>query len=283
MAMYLEKQEGIYKDKPELVYRVAVDRGVYVKRLRRAMIAVLASGGVFIMLGLPLVANSIAAFDVLPDAVRVWLIFAGRTAATLALIVSAARVIIHTVQVIRRPSEEVRFYDQGFVWRRKGGDPAKYGWNAVKTVRENPRAYYFRGVPVLQWGDITLKMREGAVFRLTPAHGDLRAFLQQVRPHYAAEIGTRMGQRLRLDKTFKVHEQITVTPAGLVVGEKTRLPWKNLHVTADEREFVVSRLDKDGNPRPVIRLPAHEIDNLAGLMELVEATTESFQRPNPYA
>jgi hypothetical protein len=111
----------------------------------------------------------------------------------------------------------------------------------------------------------------------------LRAFLQQVRPHYAAEIGARMGQRLRLNKTFKVHEKLTVTPAGLMVGEEVRIPWKYLRVTIDERQLVISRLDKEGRIRPVTRLPTHEIDNLAGFMELVETTTENFQRPTPYA
>jgi hypothetical protein len=92
-----------------------------------------------------------------------------------------------------------------------------------------------------------------------------------------------MGQRLRLNKTFKVHEKLTVTPAGLMVGEEVRIPWKYLRVTIDEHQLVISRLDKEGRIRPVTRLPTHEIDNLAGFMELVETTTENFQRPTPYA
>ncbi len=282
MARFLEKQEGIYRDKPVLVYKAQVDRRVYVRRLRWAIVTVLASGGVFFMLSLPPIRAQLDAFTAMPGAARAALWIGGYAAALLLLIVGGARAVTNAVLVARRRTEQIRFYDVGFAWQMKDDPPAKYGWSAVKTIREKPRGWYWRGKPVLQWGEISFKMRDGETYRVRGAHGDLRAFLGQVRPYYADEMGTRMGQRLRMEKSFRVHPQITVAPAGLVVGEQ-RIAWKHLKVEETSRELVIGRVDADGAMQQVKTFPAHQVDNLAGFMELAETTIENFQRPNPYA
>ncbi|MEM6285301.1 MAG: hypothetical protein AAF787_24140 [Chloroflexota bacterium] len=286
MVNYLDEPQDVYRDKPRLVYRAKVDRSIYRQRLNRAIIGMLAGGGVFFMLGLPLVVDAIINLNLMsigrlpPNAFEIGTLVGGRVIAMLILIVSASRAIVNLIRYTRRRTEEVRFYDVGFVWIR-GDTQQKYGWNAVKTVRENPRYLFIRKQPVLQWGEVSFLMRDGETYRVTPEHGDLRGFLKRVRGFYAAEIGTRMGQRLRLNKPFKVHPLLVVTPEGIELNNEYQIGWNVLKVSVKKRKLLLGY--RDGNSIKVAaKLPTHEIDNVAGFMELVESTTETFQRQTPY-
>ncbi len=280
-----EKREGAYKDKPILVWEATVERSLYLQRLRWAIVAMLASGGVYWILSTDLVNEAVMAFPIVfpgLQTLKAVTLIGGRVVAMAVLMFSSARAILNFVLALRRPTENVRFFDEGFSWERKN-NAVKYRWNAVKTVMENPRGWYWRGKPRVQWGGITIRMRDGSVFKVTGAHGDLREFMDKVRPHYGAEIGVRMGQRLREQKGFKVHPQLAVMPQGLVLGEDKRISWKRLYMMVSGRELVLGRYDDADNVKVVQRIPTHTVENLAGFLELAEATAETFQRPNPYA
>jgi len=185
------------------------------------------------------------------------------------------------VRVFRRKPERVMFYDEGFVWQRPN-DKKRTRWNAVKSVRENPRRWRVGKRTLLAWGHVTFKLRDGSLYRLTPAHTDLYAFLAKVRPHYADALGTRMAQRARQGQSFRVHPGLAVTPEGVVVDGKQRVGWANLHVRVEGRELIISHIQPGGAPRPVKRYPTHEVDNLAGLLDFVEMTSDNFQRETYY-
>jgi hypothetical protein len=285
LAGFTESRDGAYKDRPVLVWQGKTERSVYVRRLRWAVVALLASGGVWWMLGTALVSGAVMTFPIpFPgiNAIKAATLIGGRVVAMLVLMFSSGRAIINLVLAVRRPTETLRFYDEGFAWERKN-NLVKYRWNAVKTVIENPRGWYWRGKPRLQWGGVTFKLRDGSVYKVTGAHGDLLEFIGAVQPHYGAEMGVQMGQRLRQQKGFKVHPQVTVMPAGLVLGDDRRIGWKRLHLGVEGRELVLGRMDDAGTVKVVERIPTHKVENLAGFIELAEATAETFQRPNPYA
>ncbi|MEO1443593.1 MAG: hypothetical protein AAFV33_24540, partial [Chloroflexota bacterium] len=281
MVNYLEESQDAYQDKPRLIYRATADRSIYRKRVRRAVIGMLAGGGVFFMLGLPVVVNAILDLNLIsigrlaPGTFELGALVGGRVVAMLILLISAARAIVNLIRYFNRRTEEVRFYDVGFVWIR-GEESHKYGWSAVKTVRENPRFFFIGKRPVLQWGEISFLMRDGETYKVTPEHGDLRGFLKRVRHYYGDEMGTRMGQRLRVNKPFKVHPELAVMPDGLVLNNEYQIGWEVLKVAVKKRQLNVAYMDGD-SIKVAAKLPAHEIDNLAGFLELVEATAETFQ------
>lgn len=278
-----DPRRGLFQDdKPRLLYQTVIDRKTYTRRLRWTIIGMLASGGVWYMLGLPQIQDAVGAFGLLPPWAEIALLNGGRLVALAVLIFSGAHTATNLVLALRRRTERVRFFDRGFTWQRHGQADAKYAYNAIKTYVEAPRDWRFRKKPVLQWGRLTLNMRDGSTFHVTPAHGDMRLIAARIRPYIAEEIGTRMGQMLRAGKSFRVHKAIAVTPDGLVIDGKTRIAWKQLTAKVDKTTLMLAVL-KDGTPHPVKQVPTREVQNLAAFMELVETTTENFQRPNPYA
>lgn len=286
MGRSLERKKGIYSDQPELVFKGGELRKQYVRRWRWALVAMLASGGMFYMLSLQLVTDAVDALTWMPYTVRLIALNGGRIIAATVLLISVSRFLANVLIALRRKTQRMKFYDRGFTWEING-EKHKYGWNAVKTVREQPHSYHFAGRTLLQWGGVTFKMRDGNQFKFTPAHGNINQFLQRVHPYYTAEIGTRMGQMLRLNKTFKVHPAITVTPAGLVIdgkNNKTRIGWAQLHLELDndKHNLSISRYDEYEIMQPVMKLSTYTIDNLGAFMEVAETTMENYQRPNPY-
>lgn len=272
---------GGYQDKPKLVYAFKVERAPFRRRLRFGVLLLLAGVGMFYVLALPLVTEGIAQLTWMPPLVRDMVLNGGRLIAALLLLVGALRAVINLVRVIRRPQENARFFDKGFVWERAKSAPTKYSWSAVKTVIEAPRALVIGKKPLIQWGQVQLKMQDGTLFTLTPAHTDLRAFLKRVRPFYAAEIGARMGMRLRNNKPFKIHPQLEVTETGLILKSEYQITWENLKLRTQKGQLVIAY--REGNAiKEAMRIPTHKIENLAGFMELATTTIDNFQRSTPY-
>lgn len=274
-----DNREAIYQQGPRPLYKAEVTRAPYRRGGRYGLLLVLAAVAVWVLVGLPQVAEGATPW--LPPVWAGRMLAAGHLVAAALLVIGAARLTANVVLAVRRQPERVVFYDAGFVWEVRG-ERHKYAWNAVKAVMEDPHAWYFRGKPRLQWGNVTFKMRDGATYRLTAAHGDLPEFLRRVRPYYVEVLGARMGQQLRLGKGFRVHPRLGVTPAGLVLDGARKLPWETLRVELGNRHLVLYQLDTDGTATPVEKLPLKKIQNLGGFMDLVESTTETFQRPNPY-
>jgi len=278
-GLVYERKAGAYRDQPVVLFKAQVTRKAYWRALRLSLLIVLAGAGVFYILTVPEITTGETPF--IPPPYGEIALGVGRIAAGLLLAGGGGRLAYALIMLIRRRPERVVFYDRGFAWERRG-NRVKYGWNAVKAVREDPHAWFWRGKPVLQWGHITFKMRDGSVYRFTPAHGNMLAFLRRVREQYAAETGTRMGQMLRLNKSFRVHPKLGVTPAGLLIDDKKRIEWKNLQIQNDGSKLIVSRISDNGNIQQVRTYPVKQIDNFAGFMELVESNIDTFQRPNPY-
>lgn len=270
-------------EKPKVLFKAKVDRSEYTKRFRWALIGVLATAGVWVILLLPDVQAQIMTVAWIPENLRGMVMDVGQIVSGGLLFAMAIRLVINVVLMNRRKTEQLIFYDRGFKWKRGDSESHSYGWNALKSVRENPRAFSLRKRKLLQWGDVTFNMRDGEVFKLTTVHGDLDKFIKRVSPYYSDVIGVRMGQRVRLNKSFKVHPSIGVTSAGLLLDGKRQVEWKRLKVKRNEKELIIAMIDDDGIIQTVKKVPTHEVDNLGGFIELTESVAETFQRPNPYA
>jgi hypothetical protein len=278
MAPTQDDREAIYQQGPRPLFKAEVSRQPYRRGIRYGLLLVLAAVGVWFLVSLPVVSEG--ANPLIPARWQGIVLGVGNLAAALLMLVGGARLTANLVLSMRRKPERVMFYDVGFIWEVRG-ERNKYGWNAIKAVTEDPHAWFFRGKPRLQWGAITFKMRDGATYRFTPTHGDLMTFLKRVRPYYTEALGARMGQQLRLGKSFRVHARLGVTPDGLVLDGKRQIPWEVLKVETDEKHLILNQL-VDGTPQTVEKLPIKAIQNLGGFMDLVESITETFQRPNPY-
>lgn len=274
-----DEREAIYQQGPRQIYKAQVTRRPYRRGFRYGLLLVLAAVAVWYLVKLPDVAGG--GFPWLSPRWQGIILGVGNMVAGLLVMVGAARLTWNMILMIRRKPERVIFYDAGFVWEIRG-ERHKYGWNAIKAVLEDPNAWFFRGKSRFQWGHVTFKMRDGASYRFTPAHGDLIGFLQTVRPYYADELGARMGQQLRMNKSFRIHPRLVVRPAGLVLDKKQAIPWEKLRMEVTGRHLILNQATAGGVER-VERLPLKKISNLAGFMELAESTMETFQRPNPYA
>ncbi|MEO0560801.1 MAG: YcxB family protein [Chloroflexota bacterium] len=273
-------QRSVYANEPITLFKAARNPAPYRKKARYGLLLFLVGLGVWFLPTLPLIANSESA--IIPEAYQQLALNIGRLIAVALLVIGAGRLIVFGILSTRRKPERVIFYDAGFVWERNG-QKKKYGWNALQAVFEDPHAWFFRGKPVFQWGSIAFKMRDGEVFTFTPSHGDMTAFLREVRPTYGGEIGARYGQLIRLNKTFRVHPRLQVAPPGLILNKKKQIPWERLKLDMTARHLVIKQIGGDGDIKIAAKLPLKEIENLAGFTELVETVAETFQRPNPYA
>lgn len=271
-------------DKPRVLFKAKVDRKLYRQRFRRALIGVLATIGVWVMLQLPQIQTAISELTWLPDRGKLLVNSIGLVVAGGLLLAMAVRLVVNGVLMTRRKSEQVIFYDRGFKWKRgEQGETQKYGWNAIKTVREHPTSWGLFGRKWIHGGHVTFTMRNGETYRLTPAHGSLETFIQRVSPHYTANMGERMMQRTRQGHTITVHPQIKITSAGLVISDKWQIEWKRLKVEHDGQHVTVRYIDdSDGRIRNVKRFAAHEINNLGAFLDVVESATETTQRTNLY-
>lgn len=278
----ITQQTNALDQAPELVFRGGVQRETYVKRWRWALVAMIAGGGIWYILTLPLVSDAIKNTAYLPITAQAVILNMGQVIGALVVLFAGGRFAINLVYASRRKTQRMKFYDRGFVWERDG-ETHKYSWNAVKTVREFPGELKIAGRVVRHTGGVTLKMRDGTVFTFTPIHGNVRDLIRRVSPYYAEEIGIRMGQAIRMGKTIQIHPQIAFAEQGLRIGDKT-LSWArvNLDMTDDERDLLINRFDKQGNIKPVVSIPTAEIDNLGGFLEIATTTIENHQRETRY-
>jgi hypothetical protein len=274
--MVYERKAGTYRDQPEVVLKAQVTRKPYRRGLRYGLLLVLCGIGVWYLLMLPNISGGDTPW--VPETVETVSLGVGRIVAGLLVLIGAARLVVNIALVILRKPQQIIFYDQGFTWKRRK-DTHKYRWEAVKSVREDPNAWFIGNRRLLQWGRVTLKMRDGEVFHFTGAHGDLLAFLQNVRPFYADAVGARMAQILRQNKPFAIHKSVQVQPGGLVIDGNTKVGWQHLQLDMTGKHLLFRQVQNDGNLKTVKRLPLKQVNNLAGFLELAESTMANFQRP----
>jgi hypothetical protein len=186
------------------------------------------------------------------------------------------RALVNFITGLRRRTETIRIFDQGFTWTR-GDENLKYGWGYLKTYREGGRGLYLGKRPLLQWGAQRLTMRDGRVFRITGAYGDLRRYAAAIRPYAARVTGTQMGRILREEHPVKLHRQLTVWPGGVEAGKK-EIPWSEVEAKLRGSQLSILQRAKSGKFKTVRRYDTHTVDNVGGFMEVAEATIRNHQR-----
>lgn len=255
--------------KPRLVFQAQIERRVHWRRARFALLALAAVA--LGMLALRLARDAVAADLALLDL--------GFLAAVIAAGLLAVRAGVNLLRWRRRRDETLAFYDQGFVWKRDGTQH-KYAWNKLAVLREGAGGLYLRGRPLLQWGAHTLTMTDGAVFRVTPAHGNVRAFARAVRPFAAEVTGTRMGRILRRERPVRLHPKLVVWPGGVEAGRR-EIPWADLDVNVRHGRLIIRARNARGRFVTVMRYRISRVDNVGGFVDLARATIRNHRPQQP--
>ena len=243
---------------------------MFIRRFRSSLIASLVGGAVWLMLMIPQV-SSLIPFPLVQ--------LVGMVSAFVFMLISLGRAIYRFRLARQRQDEDILFYDKGFVWRRKDTPEAKYGWNAIKTIR---RLYKHTRRGKGQRGYIELMMRDGQTFQYGTHHGDLDQFVAKVEPYANAEIGNRMAHWVRSGQIFKIHPRIAVHPEGILIDGEHLLDWVYLTLTVNNDLLQIAIRHPDESVEPLLNLPVPEVVNLGGFMELASTTAENYQRKTAY-
>lgn len=252
--------------RPRLVYQASIQRKVYFRRFAWSVLAAVAGVGA-------LVALDEAAGRRLADRL---LLQIGGAVAVVVIVLFTLRALVNLWRGLRRKNEVLRFFDQGFSWKR-GDDEYRAGWSKLVMYREGARGIYLGKRPLVQWGAHRLTMRDGRVFKVTGAYGDTRRFTRAVRQFIADHTGTWMGRALRQDKPVRLHRQLTLYPGGVHAG-KHEIPWSELETGLKRGRLVIYRKNKAGKFKPVKSYNAASVDNVAGFLELAHGTIRNWQR-----
>jgi hypothetical protein len=252
--------------KPKLLFEYSVQRGKFFRRLAWSVLgAVAALGGA----GAVYTAQERRVADSN-------LLTAGLVVALLLFAYFLLRALVNLWLFLRRRTESLRFFNQGFVWTR-GGNQHKYGWSSLRKYREGGYGVYLGKRPLVQLGGHRLTMRDGRVFKLIGAYGDLRRMAAAVRRPAAQVTGVYMGQTLRQERPVKLHRRLTVWPGGIEIG-RTEIPWSDVDVKLRGQTLVVFRRNKAGKFKPYRRYSTRSMDNVGGFMEVATATIRNHQR-----
>ncbi len=254
--------------KPRLLFAATIERQLYWRRFRLALILLLTVLAAWAALEVVSLRGDIT---IPPNTLDI-----GRLAAVFVTGLLLVRLLVHFWRWRTRHDEQIKIYDQGFSWLRKG-QTHKYSWNKLVTLREAGRGIYLGKRPLVQWGSYRLTMTDKQVFVFKPYHGDMRAFIRAVRPYAADVTGTRMGRILRQEKPVRLHPQLVAWPGGLAVGKK-ELHWSLLDVEQKGDKLIIrARNPKNGKYQTVRRFPVSRVDNAAGFVELATTTIENHR------
>ncbi len=252
--------------KPQLVFEAAVRRKRYIRRGLWSLLAAVAALAAVLALD----------YSAGRAGLDARLLVVGTAAGLVALLWFGVRAVTNLWRGLRRRDEDLRFFDKGFVWTR-GKEQYKYGWSQLATYREGGGGLYLGQRPVVQWGGHTLRMLDGRVFRVTGAHGDLRAFAQATRRYAARVTGTRMAQTLREEQPVRLHPRLTVWPGGVEVG-KVEIPWSEIEVRRRNSRLIILRKTGTGKFRRIRQYNVSRVDNVGGLLEVATSTIRNYQR-----
>ena len=251
---------------PRLVFQSTIQRKRYFRRFAWATLTSVAAIGAVVALDYGAGRN-------LVDRRLLW---AGAVAGSALAVLYGFRAIVNLWRGLRRRSEDVLFFDKGFVWTR-GKDQSKYGWSQLESYREGGHGIYAGSRPLIQWGAHTLTTLDGRVFRVTPAHGSLRQFTEATRRYAARVTGTRMARMLREDEAIRLHPSLIVWPGGIQAG-KVEIPWSKVEVRVRNGRLVILERGKSGKFHVIRRYNMSGIDNVGGLMDLATSTIRNHQR-----
>ncbi len=254
--------------RPRLVYQATIRRKLYFRRFAWSVLAAVAGVGALVAL------EEAAGRDDLTDYLTVLRV--GGAAALVIVVYFGLRALVNLWRGLTRRNEALRFFDQGFSWKRSGDD-YKAGWSKLVYYREGARGIYLGQRPMLQWGANRLTMRDGRAFKVTGVYGDTRRFARAVRKYIADVTGTWMARALRQEKPVRLHRQLILYPGGLHAG-KHEIPWSELEVGLKRGRLVIYRLNKNGKFKSVKSYSAASVDNVAGFLELAHGTLRNWQR-----
>ncbi len=256
-------------EQPKLIFSASIKRKLFVRRFLWSLLAALAAlagiGALALAAGRPELAQNRTLLTI------------GQITAALVCLLFALRALLNLWRALRRKSEELRFFDRGFMWQQ-GKTQHKYSWAKLAAFREGGSGIYLRKRVLLQWGRYTLRMQDGKVFRVDGLYGDLRRFGKAVRRFAARSTGTQMARALREDDTaaIKLHRSLTVYANGLGVGSQS-IGWENVDVKLHGRRLLIYRKNAKGVFKPFKRYRLGAVDNLGGLMELATTTIRHHQ------
>jgi hypothetical protein len=252
--------------RPRLIWQATIRRKHYFRRFAWSVLAAVAGMG-------GLVALDEAAGRGLAD--RTTLQVGGAVAAVM-IVYFGLRALVNLWRCLTRRNEDLRFFDQGFSWTR-GGVKYSAPWTKLRAYREGHHGIYLGKRPLLQWGAVRMTMRDGRVFKVTGAYGDMRRFARAVRQIAADITGTWMGRALRNEHSVQLHRKLILHPGGVEVG-KHEIPWSELETSLKRGRLVIYRLNQKGKFKPVKSYSAGSVDNVAGFLELAHGTIRNWQR-----
>lgn len=252
--------------KPKLLYQITIERKRFVRRLLWSLLAAVASVGALAAL-MSVQGRGIG------DAT---LVQVGTIIAVVVIMLFTLRTLVNLRLALRRRTETVRLFDKGFVWSRKGSDQ-QYGWSKITNFREGGHGLYLGSRPLLQWGAHRLEMEDGAVFRFTGAHGDLRQLGKLLRRPAAHFTGMAMGATLRREQSVKLHRHLTAWPGGLEVG-KVEIPWSEVDIRLQNNRINIFRQMPNGKFRKVRHFDVRSINNAGGFLDVAAVTIRTHQR-----
>lgn len=257
-------------EKPKLLFETQVSRRKYVRRVFWNLLAAVAAFGAWVALD--------SARTRIADRVDPLLLQAGGIVALGVAALFIVRLVFNLFRAVRRRNETARFFDRGFMWQiGKGAENEhKYAWSQVKNFREGVRTLRLGRLVLAQMGAHVFTMRDGRVYKFTPVHGDMRAFVRTVRPYIADALGERMGRALREGKTVKIHPQLTIAPKGIQAGNQ-KIRWSELDVEVKRGKLRVRKLAEKGKFKVVKTYPVRQVDNLGGFIEVANVTIRNHQ------
>lgn len=185
------------------------------------------------------------------------------------------RVITLFLRWRRTHNERVRVYDQGIIWE-KDGELRRYGWDKIKRYRRGARVATLFKKPLWIRGDQTLWMVNSDEFRFHKALGDPREFDYVISPIIADVTGERMGMALREKRAVKLADNLMMASGGIVAG-KHKIGWKTVDIQLQNNQLVIYKLAEGGKFQPLVKIPAHQIDNLVGFMDVAESIIQNYQ------
>lgn len=260
--------------RPRLIYQATIRRKTYFRRFMWSLLGAVGAAGALVALE----ETAGRQFDEATGGQLVdqTVLQVGGLLALVIGVVFGLRALVNFWRWLSRKNEDLRFFDQGFSWKR-GNDEYKTGWTKLKSYREGAHGLYLGGRPLLQWGAHRLTMRDGRVFKVTGVYGDTRRFAKAVRPIAADYTGTWMGRALRHDQPVRLHRQLTLYPGGVHVG-KHSIPWSELETGIKRGRLVIYRQNAKGKFKTVKSFNPTSVDNVQGFLELAHGTIRNWQR-----
>jgi hypothetical protein len=257
--------------RPRLIFQATIRRKAYFRRFMWSLLASVAGAGAFV--ALEETAGRQLADQPLAD---MTLLRIGGLIALVIVVLFGLRALLNFWRWLTRRNEDLRFFDQGFAWKR-GNDEYKSGWTKLQNFREGAHGLYLGNRPIIQWGAQRLTMRDGRVFKVTGVYGDMRRFAKGFRQILADYTGTWMGRALRHDQSVRLHRQLTLYPGGVQAG-KHEVPWSELETSLKRGRLIIYRRNSKGKFKPVKSYNVASVDNVAGFLELAHGTIRNWQR-----